>query len=90
MKKIFPVLIGVALVSAAPLAAAFPDPLYLSPTAGTFPNDTQSRSLQPAVTHGEFTFYSNVNLGADQHKGIHADAGSREFWDAGTSGVSPN
>ncbi len=90
MKKLFALITGIVLVSAAPLASAFPDPLYLSPTGGTFPNDVQSQALQPHVAGAEFTLYSNVDLGADQHKGINADPNSREFWDAGTSGVSSN
>ena len=90
MKKLFTLFAGVALVSAAPLAAAFPDPLYLSPTEGTFPNDAQSQSLQPRMGGGEFTLYSNVDVGADQNKGINADPNSREFWYAATGGVPSN
>ena len=90
MRKLFALLTGLALASAAPLAAAFPDPLYLSPTGGTFPNDAQSPSLQPPVGGGEFTLYSSGDLGADQNKGINADPNSREFWYAGTGGVPSN
>jgi len=87
MKKLFALITGVVLVSAAPLAAAFPDPLYLSPTGGTFP---EWQSLQPKVGGGELTLYSNVDLGADRNKGINADPNSQEFWSAGTSGVPSN
>ena len=85
MKKLFALIAGVALVSAAPLAAAFPDPLYLSPTPAA-----DAQSLQPRVGGAEFTLYSNVDLGADQNKGINADPNSREFWNAGTGGVPSN
>lgn len=90
MKKLFALFTGVVLVSAAPLAAAFPDPLYLSPSGGTFPNDAQSQALQPRMTGGDFTFYSNVDLGADQNTGINANPDSQEFWNAGTGGVPSN
>ena len=88
MKKLFALITGVVLVSAAPLASAFPDPLSLSPTGGTFPNDVQSKSLQPRMAGAEYTLYSNVDLGADRNKGINANPNSDEFWYAANGGVS--
>ena len=86
MRKLLPLIIGVALSTTAPIAFAFPDPLYLAPGGGTFPD---SQSLTPKVGGAEITRY-NVDLGADRNKGINADPNSREFWNAGTSGVPSN